>query len=145
MNTRPAPAAKPGRSRLTRLAVTTAATAALAAGSLAAAAPASAVALVCPAGSHCLYAELGERPYVFTASKPDLRSAVYPNGEPVAGNIAAAANFNTAGLESHFYDGVNYAGFLFCLNPGRFGNLPPTVANRVDSVLLRPRTAVACL
>jgi hypothetical protein len=146
MRNRRAPAAITGRSRLTRIAVTIGVAAAVAAGGLAAAAPASA-ALGCPSGAHCLYAEFGGARYVLTASDPDLSDNFYPNGEPVVNNVAVVANSSTAGLESHYYQGKNYptSGFLFCLRPGGSATVPPSLGNRIGSVRLRPRTSAPCL
>jgi hypothetical protein len=147
MRSRTAPAASTiarWRSRLTRFVVVSGVTAAVAAASVVAAAPASA-GPGCPTGFHCLFDEIGGAGHAFFASDPSFRDNFYGNGEPVDNNSSVAVNSTSGGNEAHYYDGYNYTVFLFCLNPGTGVVLPPALRDKASSARLRQPTTIRCL
>ncbi len=117
-------------------------------GSAAQATPAHA-ALGCPAGAHCLFARTATgalEAHAFFGSDPDFSNDTYPDGQPVNNNSVGASNASTGGFESHYYDGRNFNGFLFCLNPGATVlNLPTSLQNRASSLQVRAQTTIRCL
>lgn len=134
-----------GRSRFAKLAVVAAATTAVAAGGLVGAAPASAHPS-CDPGSHCqFFLTVGSSRHQEPNSDPNLSDDTFDNGAVVNNNSESASNSSTGNFESHYYDGFNFSGFLYCINPGNAANLPASLKNRASSLQLRPRTAVVCL
>jgi hypothetical protein len=149
MRIRTAPAARSvarWRSRLTRFAVVSGVTAAVAAGSVVAASPASAHP-TCDPGFHCqFFTFLGSSRHQEFNSDGNLSDDFFDNGAVVNNNSWAASNSSTGGFESHYYDGFNNTGaFLFCINPGNGANVPVSLRDRASSLRLRPRTSVVCL
>jgi len=137
------------RSRLTRFAVVSGMAAALAAGSVVAAAPASAHP-TCPSGYHCqFFLLLGSSRNAEFNSDPNFSDDHFGNGAVVNNNSWAASNSTTSDYESHYYDGFNpYVGgpgFLFCINPHNGANVPVSLRDRASSLLLRHTTSVHCL
>jgi hypothetical protein len=137
------------RSRLTKVALATAATGALTAAGLATA-PAASAQPGCDAGFHCLFLiSHGFSVHREFTSDPDFSDDFYDNGEVVNNNAEGAINSSTGNFESHYYDDINPTlggpGFLFCINPGHSAILPANMQNRVSSLIVRPRTAVQCL
>jgi hypothetical protein len=133
------------RSRLTRFAVVSGMAAALAAGSVVAAAPASAHP-TCPSGYHCqFFFFLGSSRHAEFNSDANFSDDFFGNGAVVNNNSWAASNSTNSGYESHYYDGFSYSGFLFCINPGGGADLPSSLRDRASSMLLRGTTTIHCL
>lgn len=138
------------RSRLARFAVISGVTAAVAAGSLAAASPAAADhgdgRTYCNPGYHCqFFLELGSSRHSEFNSDPDFRNDYFSNGQVVNNNSWAASNSSTQGYESHYYDYAGYSRFLFCVNPGsHVYELPEDLKDDASSLRLRGTTTIPC-
>ncbi|MFE5212578.1 hypothetical protein [Streptomyces sp. NPDC056600] len=60
-------------------------------------------------------------------------------------NTVSASNSSSSGLESHYYNGTGYSGFVFCVNPGSYVDYLPTAhQNQASSLQLRGTTTISC-
>ncbi|MEU4253699.1 hypothetical protein AB0F15_40535 [Amycolatopsis sp. NPDC026612] len=122
------------------------------AGSAVAAAPAVA-GENCSPGNHCLFfSSVASSKHQYFDSVDNFNGDTFSGGngvgagDPVDNNSWAASNSSTGNRESHYYDGANHSGFLFCVNPGAtVHSLPTNLRDRASSLQLRPRTSVVCL
>lgn len=123
-----------------------------AAGGALAATPASA-GVNCSAGYHCLfYTDVNSSKRSYFNTDGNFSNDVFSggngvgSGQVVDNNSWAASNSSTGGYESHYYDGYNSSGFLFCVNPGAtVHSLPSNLRDRASSLLLRGTTSVPCI
>jgi hypothetical protein len=118
--------------------ITSTGAAAVSAGVLPGAAPASA-APTCVQGYHCVFNQTGAR-HSFFSSDSNFGDNFFADDSAVNDNIWAAANNGSS--VSHYYAGPNSIGFLFCVNPS--SQVVFTAPQGASSVLLRQGTSIAC-
>ena len=107
----------------------------------------------CTAGYHCLFfSDVNSSKHSYFDSVTNFNGDTFSGGNgngsgwAVDNNSWAASNSSTGNRESHYYDGANYSGFLFCLNPGAtVHSLPSNLKDRASSLRLMPRTSAPCL
>jgi len=107
----------------------------------------------CSPGYHCLFfSSTASSKHQYFDSVDNFNGDTFSGGNgsgagyAVDNNSWAASNSSTGNRESHYYDGANHSGFLFCVNPGAtVHSLPTNLRDRASSLQLRPRTSVVCL
>jgi|SRR5215470_12178780 len=107
----------------------------------------------CASGHHCVfYTTTASSKHSYFNSDSNFSDDTFSGGNGVgAGQVVdnnswAASNSSTGGYESHYYDGYNYSGFLFCVNPGATVHaLPDNLKDRASSMRLRGTTTIHCL
>jgi hypothetical protein len=139
----------------TRLAVMCGVAVAAVSGSAVAALPAAADAGItginCAFGFHCVYyTDFNSSKHSYPSSDLDFSNDLFSggngvgSGQVVDNNVGAVWN-SSSSYESHYYDNPGYSGFLFCVNPGDYFLLPPSLRDRASALRVRPPTTIQCL
>ncbi|MGY0003103.1 hypothetical protein [Micromonospora sp. I033] len=127
------------------------------AGSVIAAAPASA-GPYCDPGNHCVFvAGLGSAKHSYFNSDSNFTDDYFSGTSVVVNdNVWSASNSSTGGYESHYYYDIgNGGGLVFCVNPGSSVNASQLSDDGINgnwvgqrdeasSLLLRPATPIRC-